>query len=309
MQHSTLAYEHHASFTTVPSLAHIITCICYLNLPCLSVRVCAFDTHDPENRSHHPPSARWLRTCSYIGGLMARADMCSQESMRFINCSTLKIPRTPKDDGDSPHVTSRIVFSSAFSQVHFGDEVPRIAMIQQAVLVQALAMRRRRARTLYRCVCALRVRATIQWHISCTRFPPSDSKYRSELIMNPLVDVGPPGAGKGTQAPKVKDEYCLCHLATGDMLRAAVAAKTDMGIKAKSLMDAGELVRDRVGVSFSCGRQMFVSHGPHHRGFVILVAPAMFPRAEIAMDCKKRQHHVRARVWCAVSSITYKRVW
>lgn len=54
---------------------------------------------------------------------------------------------------------------------------------------------------------------------------------------------GPPGAGKGTQAPKVQHEYCLCHLATGDMLRAAVAAKTDLGLKAKSLMDKGELVR------------------------------------------------------------------
>lgn len=57
------------------------------------------------------------------------------------------------------------------------------------------------------------------------------------------VCAGPPGAGKGTQSPKVQDEYCLCHLATGDMLRAAVAAKTDMGLKAKSIMDAGELVR------------------------------------------------------------------
>ncbi|CAN0436976.1 unnamed protein product, partial [Scytosiphon promiscuus] len=54
--------------------------------------------------------------------------------------------------------------------------------------------------------------------------------------------AGPPGAGKGTQSPKVQDEYCLCHLATGDMLRAAVAAKTDMGLKAKIIMDAGELV-------------------------------------------------------------------
>jgi len=57
-----------------------------------------------------------------------------------------------------------------------------------------------------------------------------------------ITPPGPPGAGKGTQAPSVKDDYCLCHLATGDMLRAAVAAKTDLGLKAKSIMDAGELV-------------------------------------------------------------------
>jgi adenylate kinase len=43
------------------------------------------------------------------------------------------------------------------------------------------------------------------------------------------IFIGPPGSGKGTQAPLIKDEYCLCHLSTGDMLRAAVAAGTEMG--------------------------------------------------------------------------------
>ena len=42
------------------------------------------------------------------------------------------------------------------------------------------------------------------------------------------IFVGPPGSGKGTQAPIIKDEYCLCHLSTGDMLREAVAAGTEM---------------------------------------------------------------------------------
>ena len=50
------------------------------------------------------------------------------------------------------------------------------------------------------------------------------------------------GAGKGTQAPIIKEEYCLCHLSTGDMLRDAVKAGTEMGLKAKSVMDAGKLV-------------------------------------------------------------------
>lgn len=47
--------------------------------------------------------------------------------------------------------------------------------------------------------------------------------------------VGPPGCGKGTQSPKIVDEFCVCHLATGDMLRAAVAAGSDMGKKAKEV--------------------------------------------------------------------------
>lgn len=52
-----------------------------------------------------------------------------------------------------------------------------------------------------------------------------------------FCSTGPPGSGKGTQSPIIKDDYCLCHLATGDMLRAAVAAKTPLGVKAKEAMD------------------------------------------------------------------------
>lgn len=45
--------------------------------------------------------------------------------------------------------------------------------------------------------------------------------------------AGPPGCGKGTQSPMIKNENCLCHLATGDMLRAAVAAKTPLGLEVR----------------------------------------------------------------------------
>jgi len=61
-----------------------------------------------------------------------------------------------------------------------------------------------------------------------------------------IVLMGPPGAGKGTQSPKLKDKHCACHLATGDMLRAAVAAKTELGLKAKAIMERGDLVPDEV---------------------------------------------------------------
>merc|ERR1719253_253488 len=59
-----------------------------------------------------------------------------------------------------------------------------------------------------------------------------------------IILVGPPGSGKGTQSPKIKNEHCLCHLATGDMPRAAVAAKTPLGMQAKKAMESGGLVSD-----------------------------------------------------------------
>lgn len=63
-----------------------------------------------------------------------------------------------------------------------------------------------------------------------------------------VILIGPPGCGKGTQSPVLKREHCLCHLATGDMLRAAVAAKSPMGLEAKKAMDAGALVSDDIVV-------------------------------------------------------------
>ena len=62
------------------------------------------------------------------------------------------------------------------------------------------------------------------------------------------VLIGPPGAGKGTQAQNIVDHYNVCHLATGDMLRAAVTAGTPMGKQAKKVMDAGKLVNDEIVV-------------------------------------------------------------
>lgn len=59
-----------------------------------------------------------------------------------------------------------------------------------------------------------------------------------------IVLLGAPGAGKGTQAAKLVDECGLCHISTGDILRAAVKDQTPLGVKAKSYMDAGELVPD-----------------------------------------------------------------
>ena len=63
-----------------------------------------------------------------------------------------------------------------------------------------------------------------------------------------IILFGPPGAGKGTQAQIIVDERGLVQLSTGDMLRSAIASGTELGMKAKQIMDAGQLVSDDIMV-------------------------------------------------------------
>ncbi len=64
-----------------------------------------------------------------------------------------------------------------------------------------------------------------------------------------LIPLGPPGAGKGTQARMLEDKFGLVQLSTGDLLREAVAAKTEAGKAAKAVMEAGELVSDEIVIA------------------------------------------------------------
>ena len=88
-----------------------------------------------------------------------------------------------------------------------------------------------------------------------------------------LILLGPPGAGKGTQAERLREDFGVPHISTGDMLRAQVAAGTELGLEAKKYMDAGELVPDEVIVGMIVDR---VSDSDAGDGFLL----DGFPRNE-----------------------------
>jgi len=94
-----------------------------------------------------------------------------------------------------------------------------------------------------------------------------------------IVLFGPPGAGKGTQASLLSEKYGAAHISTGDILREAVANKTEVGLKAKSYMDKGELVPDEVVIAIAKGKLGSIGE----QGFILDGFPRTIAQAK-ALD-------------------------
>ncbi|HWG09740.1 MAG TPA: adenylate kinase [Solirubrobacteraceae bacterium] len=100
-----------------------------------------------------------------------------------------------------------------------------------------------------------------------------------------LILLGPPGAGKGTQAERLRDDFGLPHISTGDMLRSEVAGGSELGDRAKRYMEAGELVPDEVIVGMITGR---VGEEDARDGFLLDGFPRNAEQAQALAEALER---------------------
>lgn len=92
-----------------------------------------------------------------------------------------------------------------------------------------------------------------------------------------IILLGPPGAGKGTQAKKIAEHYSLPHISTGDILRENISNNTSLGVKAKSYMAKGELVPDELLITIIRDR---LSKPDCSKGFLLDGYPRTVPQAD-----------------------------